>query len=118
IAMGMFGNLSSLSALDVDRIEQGKYLDQAIEESVDEFFQKRMSNPVRKAAVGHWMILYEDDTYVYYGYPKFSHLWLFLSRRNVDELFKVKRSELLMQFPEYEKYQGNDLRLRIFDSIQ
>jgi hypothetical protein len=75
-----------------------------------------MTNRPRKAAVGSYMILFSDAEWVYWGYPVF--YWnLFSSRRVLKEYYKTGRSDLEKKFPEYSKYQGYDLRLRIHAEV-
>ncbi|HNV49119.1 MAG TPA: hypothetical protein PLE73_13300 [Spirochaetota bacterium] len=101
--------------IDIDAVVRGASLDRARESSVDEFFSRRMTNRPRKAAVGSWQILHENDRSVYYAYPRFTSL--LGSRRAADALYRTGRSELVRRFPAYRNIAGNDVRLAVFGAI-
>lgn len=83
-------------------VRQGKYWDQAVEVSVNEFFQKRMSNVISMMAGTNWKIIHESKVFVYFG------------RNSVDsqrrgftrELYKCNREELANHFPQYATFDG------------
>ena len=101
--------------LSVEDIKKGKHLDRAEEKTVQNFFQNRMTNRIRKAMVGAWYILHEDDDFVYWGKPRFSGI--FSNGRIVEQLFKTSKAELSQAFPNYAKTAGNDVRLKLVDYI-
>jgi hypothetical protein len=101
--------------LIVEEIQKGDKLEQANEVDIHFFFNKRMQNKPRKANVGTWEILYKDNDWIYFGYPKFSSI--FSPTRLIESLFKVSRSELDNKFPEYENIQGMQVRMKLYDAI-
>lgn len=91
------------------RLEKGKDLQAAQERPARLFVEARLSNPPRKALVGICLLAYEDEDFVYWGYPYFCRL--FSDQRCVDEFFKSPRAELADLYPEY-KLDFYSLRLR------
>lgn len=83
-------------------------LEKASDITVEDFFARRMLNRPRKAAVGNWMILHEDETYVYLGIPRFAGV--LDNRREVSELFRTRRTELDARFPGWRKLDGDEMR--------
>jgi len=114
--MSVFSFLfSGCNQIAVSDIERGRNLEKAVEASVENFFAKRMTNRPRKANVGSWMILFETDQFVYFGYPRFR--MLLSDAREVDTLYKTSKIELQNQFPNYKTIEGNDVRLIIMGYI-
>lgn len=83
-------------------------LSQAVEISVEDFFGRRMRNQIRKAPVGNWMILHQDETYAYLGWPRFSGL--LNDQRDVSELFKTRLAELDVRFPAWREFDGEQMQ--------
>ena len=94
----------------VDEVDQRLGL--AEEATVDEFFTQWMTKPPRKAQVGTWFVLHQDETFVYWGRP-LTGGFLFQSKRFVERLYKTRRSHLQEHFPSYESVWGNTVRLAL-----
>lgn len=97
--------------LIVTKIKQGAQLAHAQETSVNDFFQKRLNNKIRKAKIGAWHILYENDVWIYFGYPKFGGL--LDDAQYIDTLYRVKKEELSLKLPSYQRFEGYLLRQTI-----
>ncbi len=98
------------SALLVEEVEEGKHLERASVASVDDFLGKRSQNRERKANVGNWEVLFEDDAHVYFGMPIFSSLaFLFDDVRVIEVLYRVDRAELSRRWPTYRQLEGREL---------
>jgi hypothetical protein len=95
----MFGSL--FGKISVNAVSTGEQLNKAIEKECTVFIQKRSENKPRKALVGLWLILFEDNEWVYWGYPKFRTI--FSDSRYVDELYKTDKKKLLELNPNYKK---------------
>lgn len=112
IALTMVMSLTgcwSLTGIRVGELEKQPALrDKATPIAVDDFFSRRMLNRPRKALVGNWMILFEDDSDVYLGFPRFSGL--FDDRREVDELFRTPKKALNRNFPGWKEIDGEALQ--------
>lgn len=102
--------------IDLATLNQPRTLLQAQEISVDHFVSLRMSNRPRKALVGQWLILHEDEAFVYLGYPYFAGL--FDDRRETESLYKVSRYQLQKRFPAYTKLDGNQVRSRVRAALE
>ena len=100
----------------VYKITEGMFLDRAIEESPDVFFQCWMQKKIRKAPVGTWFILHEDNDFIYWGNPRFRRL--FSDKRIVEEFFKTNKKQLDKQFPDYRTKDGNSIRLKLCEYIK
>lgn len=98
--------LIQCSGLKVKDIKEGKYLQQAIEISVEDFFQKRMQNSIKKIIGHNWDILLETKDYVYIGYTKGSSY----DDLYVEKLYKTLKNPLLEKFPSYSRYQGYQIK--------
>lgn len=90
-------------------------LSQAVELSVKDFFYRRMNNRVRKAPVGNWLVLHEDEGYVYVGYPSFRGL--IDDRREIAELFRTSKAELKAQFPGWREIDGISLQEALYKAL-
>ena len=91
-----------------------KHLASAEEATVEEFFTKWMTKPPRKAQIGTWFILHQDETFVYWGKPIMGG-FLQMSTRFVEQLYKTKKADLGSQFPSYDSVWGNTVRLALYD---
>ncbi len=100
----------------VRRIQKGELLDKATLAGVDTFFSSWLNKRPRKAAVGCWFILHQDDDFVYWGKPVFKGL--FSDDRTVDEFFKTSRMALSQQFPFYQKQYHYFLWERLYAIIK
>lgn len=101
----------------VHKIQKGKYLQHATEKSIDAFMECRLHNRPRKAMVGLWLVLYEDENYVYWGKPRFR--CLFSDKRVVEVLFKTNKEAVLATYPEYRKdFFSLDLKRKVLEAIR
>lgn len=76
--------------------------------SVQEFFDHRMQNRVRKAPVGNWMLVHENDEIVFVAYPRF--VGLLSEQREADQLFSVNKAQLDTQFPAWRSLDGEAMQ--------
>ena len=111
----MFGKNKDKPPYDVDQIKEGKFLDQAKDASVQQFFKAWMSKRPKKALVGTYFTLREDTEYVYWGRPVLQRL--FIDKRIVEKFFRTATAELENQFPNYTKIDGNVVRLKTQKAI-
>jgi len=98
------------------KISEGKFLDKAEEVDVHIFFKRWMQKKPRKALVGCWFVIHEDDQYVYWGWPIFKGI--FSDDRRVDSFYKTNKEALNQAFPNYKKIYGNTIRLKLQEVIQ
>ncbi len=103
------------SEISVSEIEKYASSEFAMKSGVDEFFERRMKNKPRKALVGNWEILFENDEHVYYGYPRFRRL--FSDERVVEKIYFTPKKELENKFPLFRDLTGSAFRLKLYDSI-
>lgn len=86
-----------------------RWLDEAMDTSVQRFVARRMSNRLRKQRGANWEILYEDDAFVYYGCPRdvfgAGGLRAF-SVYGVTAWSRVRRANLAGAFPGYRTLEG------------
>ncbi len=106
-------------SINLKSVLQGKELDKAIETDLKIFFERRITNTIKKALyVGNWEILFEDEEFVYYGKGSFSLLsFIGIERINLEELFKVSKKELIEKFPIYKKFDGRVLKSQYCSEI-
>lgn len=102
----------SMKSADVRR---GEYLDKAKETTVEDFFEKRMKNRIKKVQGANWEILFESDDFVYFGYPL---IQIFREGTFLEEFFKVDRFKLEGDFPSYKKFDGIDMKGRCFEMLR
>jgi hypothetical protein len=101
----------------VHKIQKGKLLKHAEEASLKHFMHCRLQNRPRKAFVGLYLVLFEDEQFVYWGNPRF---WmLFSDRRVVEKLYKTKKEEVLAAYPEYQKdFYSIEIKQRVLEEIR
>jgi hypothetical protein len=87
--------------INVKQIQRGRHLEKAISKTVDDFMDKRMKNPIRKAFVGIYLVFFEDEDFIYWGKPVFQRI--FSDKRVVDEFYKTPKAEVLEKYPEYQE---------------
>jgi hypothetical protein len=106
-------------SINLKSVLEGKNLLEALNSSVEIFFERRMENKIKKTIyVGNWEILFEDENYIYYGKGYFSLLsFLGIERINLDELFKVSKKELEQKFPVYKNFDGRILMSKYCSGI-
>ena len=100
----------------VEKISDGKFLDRAKVAGVDAFINCWMQKKVRKAMVGTWFILHENEEFVFWGKPVFKRV--FSDKRIVEEFFKTDIIKLNLEFPDFKSKSGNDIRLKLCEYIQ
>jgi len=103
------------SEISVNEVQKYAKAGHAIKSDVNEFFDRRMKNKPRKALVGNWEILYEDEESLYYGYPRFKRI--FSDERVVEKVYFLPVKDLEEQFPPFRKLTGAELRLKIYSNI-
>jgi hypothetical protein len=90
----------SMNSADIRR---GDYLDKAQETTVEDFFEKRMKNRIKKVQGANWEIFFESEEFVYFGYPLIA---IFREGTFLEEFFKVNRIKLETEFPTYKEFDG------------
>ena len=95
-------------------IRKGEYLERAKETSVDDFFEKRMQNRIKKVLGANWEILFESTEFVYFGYPLIS---FFREGTFLDEFFKVKKVQIELDFPSYKNFDGIEMKKLCYESM-
>jgi len=99
--------------IKVLEIKQGQHLEKAEEQSVEEFFAKRMENRIKKVLGYNWEILWHTDEWVYFGYPKAHQR----PKQYVETLYKVSHPGLRQAFPGFEHVQGQEVRKAVWKTI-
>jgi len=92
-------------AFSTSSLKAGNHLEYAQPATLDQFFEARMSNTLKKTLVGNWIILYEDDDFVYWGKPV-SHGFLKLGEPVVEKFFKTSLEDIETYFPHFETWEG------------
>ena len=96
-------------------VRRGEYLDKAKETTVEDFFEKRMKNRIKKVQGANWEILFESENFIYFGYPV---IQIFREGTFLEEFFKVDRFKLETDFPSYKKFDGIDMKSRCFELLR
>lgn len=109
----MFSLFGPPKKIPVHRIKEGKYLDLAQEKTVNSFFKHRMKNKLRKALVGAWYIILEDNDYVYWGFPSFKRVFSDTRLILRENFYKTNRNDLRERFPNYKKCDGPKVKTAI-----
>ena len=91
-------------------------MDRAKEVDVDVFFTCWMQKKLRKAFVGTWFVLHENDDFVFWGKPVFKRM--FSDKRIVDEFFKTDALKLNLEFPDFKSKPGNSVRHKLSELIK
>lgn len=99
----------------VEKIAEGKLLDKAKDADVYFFFKHWMEKKPRKAIVGSWFVLYENEEFIYWGMPVFKRI--FSDKRIVDVFYKTSKKAIEENFPSYKKIDGNTVRIRAQELI-
>ena len=87
----------------VQRIQEGELLHKATLADVHTFFNNWLNKRLRKSIVGSWVVLHQDDVFVYWGKPIFKGF--FRQDKTIVELFyKTPKRELDEQFPLYKNH--------------
>lgn len=104
---------SCTSSLKVNEIKSGLKLESAVEKDVNFFFECRMKNRIKKIQGYNWDILYTDKDFVYFGYPES----MFSDEMKVQNLYKVRKNELMKSFPSYETVEGHHVQRAVSESL-
>jgi hypothetical protein len=94
----------SMNSADIRR---GEYLDKAKETTVEDFFEKRMENRIKKVQGANWEILFESNEFIFFGFP---FIAIFREGTFLEEFFKVNRLTLETEFPNYKKFDGIEMK--------
>lgn len=89
----------------VAEVRQGRHLETAEESSVQEFFQRRMNNRLKKVLGYNWEIYFRTNEWLYYGYTK-GHK---KPKQHVEQVYKVKRTPLEKDFPGFAAITGQQI---------
>ncbi len=104
---------SCTSSLKVNEIKSGAGLEFAVEKDVNFFFECRMKNRIKKIQGYNWEILYNDEDFVYFGYPES----MFSSEMKVQNLYKVRKDDLQKSFPSYETVEGHHIQRAVSEAL-
>lgn len=103
------GSRNKMNGINLYPNTQKTELENSTEQSVNEFFQRRMrNNEFEKIAKKSCEILATDSNYVYFGYP-----YGLANERKVDTIFKTNIQALRSQFPAYQTVEGYQIRNKI-----
>jgi hypothetical protein len=102
----------SMNSADIRR---GEYLDKAKETTVEDFFEKRMENRIKKVQGANWEILFESNEFIFFGFPVIA---IFREGTFLEEFFKVNRLTLETEFPNYKKFDGIEMKERSFEILR
>lgn len=100
----------------VTRIQKGELLDKATLATVHTFFNDWLNKRPRKAMVGSWFLLHEDEAFVYWGKPIFQRF--FSDERMVDVFYKTEKKELALKFPQWKKQYNDFIWQRVYTIIK
>jgi hypothetical protein len=100
----------------VQRIEKGELLDKATLATVHAFFNDWINKRPRKARVGCWFVLYENESFVYWGMPVFKGISS--NNKTVEVFYKTSKTELDKQFPLYKKNYQDFVWQRLYAIIK
>ncbi len=98
----------------VTSVKQGQHLDQAVAQSVDDFFAKRMKNRIKKILGYNWEILWRTEEWIYFGYPKGGSR----EKQYVETLYKVNQAQLKNDFPGFETITGQQVRIAASKAVR
>jgi hypothetical protein len=98
----------------VSDVRVGRHLETAEESSVQEFFQRRMENRLKKVLGYNWEIYFRTDEWLYYGYSK-GHK---KPKQYVEQVYKVKRTLLEKDFPGFSAITGQQVRRAVGQTIE
>ncbi|EAY25046.1 hypothetical protein [Microscilla marina] len=98
----------------VSDVRVGRHLETAEENTVQEFFQRRMENRLKKVLGYNWEIYFRTDEWLYYGYTKGNKK----PKQFVEQLYKVKRTPLEKDFPGFAAVTGQQVRKTIGQTLQ
>ena len=102
---------SSKKSINFEKVKEGEHLNQAVEISVDNFFQIWMSNRYPQKIDLNCHELYKDDTYTYFGESTLKGLNI---RQN---LYKVQNDSLNQYFPNYRNIDGQMIRQEFWEEV-
>lgn len=88
-----------------DDLKEGRLPDAVSEESMEDFFEKRLQNRIKKVLGRNHEIFLEDEDFVYYGYTKAKNRRLY-----TEEVFKTDKAALAEAIPAYKHFDGQDVR--------
>lgn len=112
--LSFFSFLQCSSGFDYYSVRKGEHLSEAKMSSVNEFFERRMKNTIKKIIGNNWEILFEEENRIYYGYPRVK---LFIDSVYLEEFYFVDKSELAAQFPLYKTFDGIGMRKLVYQSV-
>lgn len=98
----------------VSDVRVGRHLETAEESSIQEFFQRRMENRLKKVLGYNWEIYFRTDEWLYYGYSK-GHK---KPKQYVEQVYKVKRTLLEKDFPSFSAISGQQVRRAVGQILQ
>jgi hypothetical protein len=107
----LISSCSSKKSVNFEEVKKGQHLNQAVEISVNIFFQIWMSNRYPQKIDLNCHELYKDDTYTYFGESTFKGLNI---RQN---LYKIKNETLKQYFPSYKNIDGQLIRNKVWDEV-
>ena len=79
--------IEALPAYPVNKIQQGELLNKAKASTLEDFFESWMDRNVKKAMDGSWIVLYENEEFLYWGWTTFESM--VSANPTVKEFFKT-----------------------------
>lgn len=103
--------MSFSTGYSIEKIHQGEYLEKAKEATFEVFFDNWMDSNVKKASIGCWITLFENEESLYFGWTTFESLTD--PNATIKEFFKTPMKDIKDKFPNYKKVHGNSIREKL-----
>jgi hypothetical protein len=114
-----FFNCSNISKLKNITSLNDSVLNNAKEESVNDFLQRRNKNEEMYKINGKKCdIIYEGNDWIYYGYPHYKFDKTQKKQIFCDTLFKVLKRDILKSLPNYKEFEGYKVRKILYPIIK
>ncbi|CAA6824368.1 MAG: Unknown protein [uncultured Aureispira sp.] len=103
--------IEALPAYSVTKIQQGELLNKAKASTLENFFESWMDRNAKKAMLGSWIVLYQNEESLYWGWTTFENM--VSANPTVKEFFKTPMRDIQTKFPNYEAVHGNSIREKL-----
>ncbi len=100
------------SYVNYNDAKNGNELSRAKEVSVNDFFKHRMESEIKSIPGKDWMILNEQNGFVYFG--KFKVQNKSIDYQTIEPFYKVNKAHLEKKFPSYENTTGKHVKGKFF----
>lgn len=101
----------SRKSTSFEKIKEGQYLNEALEISVNTFFQIWMNNRYPQKIDLNCHELFKDNTYTYFGKNNLQGLNI------CKNLYKVQNDAIKRYFPNYQKIDGQMIRQQFWEEV-